>query len=385
MKGNNTATIVVILLVALLVFTGLVFYRAAQKSNPDGERTDVVVINVKVVRATEMTVREKVSFVGNIEAEETVPVYPKLRDLTIDKVSVHVGDKVGKGQALARLDDNLMSTKLRQARQFVGTAEANLRQADSTYRVNKKNFERYRSLAMSDVVSKQEFDHVENQYRIAEEARNAARFQLEDAKAALANVQINMGYHHVVAPVSGVISERNADPGDKSDSDVPMFVISRQEHLKLSGTVPERTFMILRSGAPATVTVEALPGRSFKATVMRIYPTLDAATRSGRVELGIDSNDVLKPGLYAQGTIEISERTGMVLPREAVHQLRGSPHWRVFVASGDHGVEARTVKLGADLGSTVEILEGVFPKDRIITTPSDRFQEQNVRIEVVEE
>lgn len=385
MKTNGSSMIFFALIVALLAFIGLIFHRAVQKANLENGSVVAAVINVRVVHAAEAAIREEVSFVGSIEAEETVPVYPKLGDLTIEKIVVNVGDYVKKGQLLAQLDSSLMVTNLRQVKQILGTAEAGLRQADSTYQMCKKDFERYRDLVGDGVVSRQEFDRVENQYRIAEEARSAARFQLEESRAALSNVQINIGYHNLVATASGVISARNADPGDKSDSGAPMFVISRVEHLKLAGAVPESAFMDLRVGAQAIVTAEALPGRSFEASVSRIYPTLDADTRSGRVELAINSNGILKPGLYARGTIKMGEHTGLLLPRETMRQLRGSPHWQIFVVSGDHGVEARTVKLGVDLGSTVEILEGVSREDRVIATQSERFQEQNIQIEVLKE
>lgn len=381
---KNTVMIVLVLAAALAGFYMLVNYRAEQKANLESAERAATVINVRIVSPQEEAVQSRVSFVGNIEAEETVPIYPKLKDLTITKVLVNVGDTVKSGQVLATLDDSLMSTNLQQSRQAVATAEANVRQAESTYRTNKSDYDRYQSLVKDGVVSRQEFERVENLYRIAGEQRKAAQFALADAKAALSGVQINMGYHSVTASASGVIAERNADPGDKSDPDSAMFVVSRQERLKLTGNVPESSFMTLQLGAPATVTAEALPGQSFKATVTRIYPTVDVATRSGKVELGIDSRGVLKPGLYAQGTIEMGEHKGIVLPREVVHQLRGSPNWRVFLLGEGGSVVIRPVTLGVDLGSNVEILEGVSLGDEVIATRSDRLEEQNVRVEVVE-
>ena len=381
---KNTVIILLVLVLSLAGFYMLVNHRAEQKANLEGAERAATVLNVKVISPHEETVHERVSFVGNIEAEETVPIYPKLKDLTITKVLVNVGDAVKSGQTLATLDNSLLSTNLQQAQQAVATAEAGVRQAESTFRTNKSDYDRYQSLVKDGVVSRQEFEKVENQYRISEEQRRSAQFALTDAKAALSNVQINMGYHNLVAPAGGVIAERNVDPGDKSNPDNPMFVISRQEKLKLTGSVPENAFMSLQLGAPATVTSEALPGQTFKATVTRIYPTIDVATRSGKVELGIDSRGVLKPGLYAQGLIEMGEHKGIVLPREVVRQLRGSPNWRVFLLGEGGTVLIRPVTLGMDLGSNVEILEGVSLGDKVIATQSDRLEEQNVRVEVVD-
>ena len=381
---KNTAIIVLALAAALAGFYMLVQYRAGQKANLESQERAATVINVKIIGAREETVYERVSFVGNIEAEETVPIYPKLKDLTITKVLVNVGDTVKSGQTLATLDNSLLSTNLQQAQQAVATAEAGLRQAESTYRTCKSDFGRYQSLVAEGVVSRQEYERIENQFRISEEQRRSAQFALTDAKAALSNVQINMGYHNVTASASGVIAERSADPGDKSNPDSAMFVVSRQERLKLTGTVPENAFMSLQLDAPAIVTSEALPGQTFKAAVTRIYPTIDVATRSGKVELEIESNGVLKPGLYARGTIEMGEHKGIVLPREAVHQLRGSPNWRVYLLGEGGSVVIRPVTLGVDLGSSVEILSGISLEDKVIATQSDRLEEQNVKVEVVE-
>ncbi|MDL2264664.1 efflux RND transporter periplasmic adaptor subunit, partial [Synergistaceae bacterium OttesenSCG-928-I11] len=272
---KKTIIIVAVLAAALAGFYWLTHYRAAQKAALESAPQEATVIKVRVISPTEEIIHEKVSFVGNVEAEETVPVYPKLKDLTITAINVNVGDRVKEGDVLARLDNSLMSTNLQQARQGVATAEANVRQAESTFQTQKRDYDRYKSLVADGVVSKQEFDRIENQYRIAEEQRRTAQFALADAKAALSNVQINMGYHSVVAPASGIISERNADPGDKSNPDAAMFVVSRQDRLKLTGSVPENAFMKLALGAPATVVAEALPGETFKASVTRIYPTID--------------------------------------------------------------------------------------------------------------
>jgi RND family efflux transporter MFP subunit len=373
-----------ILAASLAVFYGLVRYRFSQKARLESQIPEVSAVNVRVIKATEETIREHVSFVGNIEAIETVPVYPKLSNLTVTNVNVYVGDRVKKGQILATLDDSLMTTNLQQAKQVVGAAEANFRQSESTSDTRRKDYERYKSLVDEGVISRQEFDQAENQFRVAQEQALSARHLLAEARAALSNARISMGYHNVVAPVGGIISERNVDPGDKSNSDNVMFVLSRQDGLKLTGMVSESAFMTLKTGAPATVTAEALPGQAFEASVTRVYPTVDASTRSGRVELGIDSGGALKPGLYAQGEIEIGRHVGKVLPREAIRPLNGTPDWRVFLISGDHGVEARSVKLGMDRGNRVEILEGISLEDKIIVTQSDRLNERGVRVKVVD-
>jgi len=363
-KYSIPITAVIVAVVALLFWRG-------DKSNSVDHTTElapsVQKIRVAATKPTLMTFEDTVTFVGNLEAEERASVASKVSDVTVLSVNVDVGDEIKRGDILVEMDDGLNRRQIEEARAAVARAEAAIAQAKSRLSTVEKDYKRYKQLYEEQVISRQQFDQTEGQYEVEKAGLDLAQRELKQAQARLEQLLIVKNYHKVAAPVGGVIAERRVDPGDTIKSGDVLLVISRQDNVKIKGSITETDYPKVKLGQPVHVRVDAFPGREFNGKVNRISPVLDPATRTGEVEALMASQGLLKPGMFAPAFIVVGSHEALALPREAVRQLAGTGEWYCFVASDDVA-QQRPIKRGAEQGNWIEITEGIGESDLVITT-----------------
>lgn len=340
--------------------------------NKTNDQSDVVKplesIKVSVVKPTVMQFEDIVTFVGGVEPKEAAIVGSKVTsNVTVLDVFVDIGDQVKQGQLLARLDDSLTRRQIEEARAAVAAAKASISQAKSQLQTTEKDYVRYKNLYQEQVISRQQLDQIEGQYEVDKAKLDQSQRQLEQAEAQLRQLQVMMSYHDIVSPVNGVIAERNIDPGDTVGAGSSCFVVSRQETVKIKGTITESDYPKVRLGQLAHVTIDAFPGVSFEGSVSRLSPTLDASTRTANLEVWIPSKGILKPGMFARVEVVVGKHDGIALPREAVKQLAGTGEWYCFIVGSDGKAKQVFVKRGIESGNLVEIVEGVAESDSVIS------------------
>jgi len=355
--------------------------------NKTNDQGDVVrpleSIKVSVVKPTVMQFEDIVTFVGGVEPKEAAIVASKVTsNVTVLDVFVDIGDQVKQGQPLARLDDSLTRRQIEEARAAVAAAKASISQARSQLQTTEKDYVRYKNLYQEQVISRQQLDQIEGQYEVDKAKLDQSQRQLEQAEAQLRQLQVMMSYHDIVSPVNGVIAERNIDPGDTVGAGTSCFVVSRQETVKIKGTITESDYPKVRLGQLAHVTIDAFPGVSFDGSVSRLSPTLDASTRTANLEVWIPSKGILKPGMFARVEVVVGKHDGIALPKEAVKQLAGTGEWYCFIVGPDKKAKQIFVKRGIETGNLVEIIEGVSAEDRVIS-PVVRALGEGVPVEVV--
>jgi len=355
--------------------------------NKTNDQSDVVKplesIKVSVVKPTVMQFEDIVTFVGGVEPKEAAIVGSKVTsNVTVLDVFVDIGDQVKQGQLLARLDDSLTRRQIEEARAAVAAAKASISQAKSQLQTTEKDYVRYKNLYQEQVISRQQLDQIEGQYEVDKAKLDQSQRQLEQAEAQLRQLQVMMSYHDIVSPVNGVIAERNIDPGDTVGAGSSCFVVSRQETVKIKGTITESDYPKVRLGQLAHVTIDAFPGVSFDGSVSRLSPTLDASTRTANLEVWIPSKGILKPGMFARVEVVVGKHDGIALPKEAVKQLAGTGEWYCFIVGPDKKAKQIFVKRGIETGNLVEIIEGVSAEDRVIS-PVVRALGEGVPVEVV--
>ena len=381
MKIKTIVIAVVALAVVAIVGTRLF------NENKTNDQSDVVKplesIKVSVVKPTVMQFEDIVTFVGGVEPKEAAIVGSKVTsNVTVLDVFVDIGDQVKQGQPLARLDDSLTRRQIEEARAAVAAAKASISQARSQLQTTEKDYVRYKNLYQEQVISRQQLDQIEGQYEVDKAKLDQSQRQLEQAEAQLRQLQVMMSYHDIVSPVNGVIAERNIDPGDTVGAGTSCFVVSRQETVKIKGTITESDYPKVRLGQLAHVTIDAFPGVSFDGSVSRLSPTLDASTRTANLEVWIPSKGILKPGMFARVEVVVGKHDGIALPKEAVKQLAGTGEWYCFIVGPDKKAKQIFVKRGIETGNLVEIIEGVSAEDRVIS-PVVRALGEGVPVEVV--
>ncbi len=297
---------------------------------------------------------------GNVQALNSAPIYARTNGY-VSKWYVDIGSPVKAGQVLATIDAPEVQQQLVAARADLETAKANQNLADTTAT-------RWSTLLQKDAVSKQESDEKQGDL--------AAKKALTNAAAAnVGRLSALTGFTRLVAPFSGVVTSRSTQIGQLvtagSAADQPLFTVSDVSRMRIYVRVPQAYSAEIHPGLHVTLTLPEYPGRSFDAELTRAAGAVDQQSGSVLVELQAANPDrALKPGAYAQVRFPITGTSGsVVIPASAV--LYRSDGTLVAVAGPGNKVKLHAIKIGRDLGDTLEVTAGLTRADRVIDSPPD--------------
>ncbi|RXV66048.1 efflux RND transporter periplasmic adaptor subunit [Burkholderia stabilis] len=277
-----------------------------------------------------------------------------------------IGAHVKAGQTLAQITAPDLDAQLRQARADAATAQANYDYAKSTA-------QRWQDMVKTQSVSQQDTDT-----KVAD--MNAKRAMLASAQANVAHLTELVSYESVAAPFDGVITARNVDvgtlvtaggtPGSPGLSG-ELFHLEQTGTLRVFVDVPQDSAAGVTTGTSVYLTTQQYPARRFAARVARSAGAIDPVTRTLRVEIDVDNaDDALMPGAYAQAHLLVpSAAPAFELP---VSALLFRPNGVTVATVGANGTTAlKTVQIGRDFGTHVEIVSGIAASDRVIDNPGD--------------
>ncbi|WP_175848135.1 efflux RND transporter periplasmic adaptor subunit [Burkholderia arboris] len=280
--------------------------------------------------------------------------------------SADIGAHVKAGQTLAQITAPDLDAQLRQARADAATAQANYDYAKSTA-------QRWQDMLKTQSVSQQDTDT-----KVAD--MNAKRAMLASAQANVAHLTELVSYESVTAPFDGVITARNVDvgtlvtaggtPGSPGLSG-ELFHLEQTGTLRVFVDVPQDSAAGVTAGTAVFLTTQQYPGRRFAARVARSAGAIDPVTRTLRVEIDVDNGDgALMPGAYAQAHLLVPNAApALALP---VSALLFRPNGVTVATVAANGTTAlKTVQIGRDFGTRVEIVSGLAADDRVIDNPGD--------------
>ena len=255
----------------------------------------------------------------------------------LKQLLVKVGDRVGAGQAVARME----ATQAAQAQIQLADAKTNFARMDELYKVGG--------------VSKAQW----------EQAKSA----VDQAKLAYGNAAENTVLR---SPISGFVTAKNYDNGDMTSPQLPVVVIQQIAPVKAIIGVSEQYYSYLKKGAAATLSVDALGEETFSGIVTNIFPTLDPVTHTVSTEIEIANKDLkLRPGMYARVHLDFGTKEALTVPDKAIVRQAGSGARYVYVFSGGKAVY-RAVELGQQQGDLYEVVSGLNAGDQvIISAPSN--------------
>jgi len=179
----------------------------------------------------------------------------------------------------------------------------------------------------------------------------------------------------VKSDVKGVVSRLLLNPGSAVNPAVPLMTLVAIDRVKAVAAVDERKIRFIKMGQAAQVTLEAYPGEVFQARVTNISPVANPLNRTIEVELTLPNPGYrLKPGMYAEAEWVESKRSAMVVPLAAVVERSGQKY--VFLADGG---QARMIPVttGAVAGDAIEILSGLAPDQRVVTTGAGQLNDKD--------
>jgi multidrug efflux system membrane fusion protein len=287
------------------------------------------------------------------------------------------GDRVKRGDVVARLRDSEYRDKVDQAVGKVAAARAAAEKA-------RLDFERSTRLFKTQSITRPEME-------AATANRDGAVAQLAAAEAALQEARVALRDTALVAPIDADVLKKNAEPGTYLGPGMPAFILGDVRTVKVVLGLPDVALQGVKLGDAVAVTSDALPGRTFTARVSRIASQADPATRNFDVEVEIPNPDRLwKPGMIASVEVGSGDPQAAVplLPLTAfVAGAGGKDSFGVLVVEGDGAsahAKRRDVDLGDVVGNRVAVVRGLAAGERVVTVGASMVIDGE-RVEVLPE
>lgn len=369
MLPNRIATLAV-----LAVFTAMSARAAEQATVPDPTS---LLPAVSVVPADQREIVEWAVVTGTLVPRDEILVSPEVEGLRITELLVEEGDRVTKGQVLARLSLEMIETQEAANKATIARAEAaiiqarsQITQADAANLEAKQALERAQSLVRTGNATAVTLEQRVSTAQSAEGKLAAAKGGLELAQADLATakaqaneIALRRARTDIRAPEGGIINRRTARVGATASAvNEPLFRLIARGEVELEGDVPETALPRLQPGDPAVLDLDR--GKTLAGKVRRVYPEVDRMTRLGKVRVTLAPEATLYIGAFARGRVEIARRNGVSVPLAAVLYSADGTSSVLTVAEGK--VEARKVETGLSAEGFTELRSGLKPGEMVV-------------------
>ena len=312
----------------------------AGKKAAEAQVAEDIVPSVSVVEVSTREVPQTATYTSTVQPYVKNNIAPQMAG-RITKINAEIGDFVKKGQVLAEID------------------KAQLQQAQLQLHNQEVELERLRALYDAGGLSKSDLDAIELSY-------NVIKTQVDNL---LENTVL-------CSPIDGVVTARNYDVGDMYAMSMPIYTVEQIRPVKLLVGISESDYTKVKKGDAVEITVDALPGQTFTGKVGKIYPTIDAATRTFLVEVVVTNNgNVLRPGMFARVNVTFGVNNNVVIPDVAVVKQQGSGERFVYILNQDGTVNYQKVVLGRRMGAEYEVLEGIPSGAKVVTGGQIRLKD----------
>lgn len=349
-RGRVLWTVASLALVLAVLAAAFVLTRPSGRTAPAATPTAPPVLTVQTMPVREQTLQRPVIGDGSVVAWQELVVGIEAGGLRVAEVPIEEGERVTKGQVLARLDDLVLAAQAGSARGSVTEAEAALALAQAELR-------RATELSRTDAVARQTLEQRQANLRQTEARLLSARARLEEAEARLAQTRI-------LAPADGIVARRSILPGAVAQPGQEVARLIRDGRLELAARVPELELPGIAPGQHVRVRHGA---NEIEGEVRAVAPVVAAETRLGTVHVALPAGSGLRPGMFAQAEILPAARPALVVPNEAVI-FRDGRSTAFVLPEGSDRVALRAVRTGERRGGVIEILEGLQAGDRVVAT-----------------
>lgn len=307
--------------------------KAAAKGGPGGPGGPTP---VEVVVVEPSAVQEDLQAVGSLRSNESVVLRPEVSG-RIATIGFRDGQVVKKGQLLIGLDATLNEAEVAQYRAEYDLALSNLKRSED--------------------LARQKF--------ISSSAQETAASNAQVAEARLKLAQARLSKMKIVSPFDGIVGIRGVSLGDYVKDGTDLVNVEDVRILKVDFRLPERSLSQIKTGQDVEVVADALPNERWQGQIEAINPRVDANGRSLELRGRLDNaSGKLRPGMFVRVRVIVGERTGLLVPEEAIVP-QGDAFYVYTVVEG--AAKRVPVKIGVRRDAKVEIVEGLSPGDQVVT------------------
>ena len=322
------------MIVEVLIFTCLLSTHASAQ-----ESSSVPALTVTSTFPRKENWPIEITAYGSIAAWEEASIGARIGGYQLIEVFVNVGDRVKKGQVLARFDQALLLAEKKELQARADQANANQQRALTLQGRN----------AMSD----QDTLHAITQSKIAE--------------ALLDRIQLQLEYTDVRAPDDGVISARFATLGATATVGQELFRLIRQERLEWRGELDAINLSEVKAGQ--SILLQLPDGSPAHATVRKTSPALDINTRLAIIYADLHPNDHAKAGMYVSGRIQVGQSSALTLPAKSVIIRDGNSYVLTLLGQNETTkVSLREVEVGRRHKENIEIKSGIDENESVVNS-----------------
>ncbi|MGF6724548.1 membrane fusion protein (multidrug efflux system) [Paraburkholderia sp. GAS41] len=363
-----------------LIAVGLVAFGIARRAHNVADLRNVAaeesVPQVQIISPAPGPATRSITLPGTIKAWSYAPIYAQVSGYVV-KWFKDYGAPVKAGEMLATVDAPAVDEQYE-------SALADLEVAQTNYQLATVTAARWTALSGTQAVSQQEVD-----VKVADAA--AQKAQMHAAEHKVARFKVLESFRNIIAPFDGVVTSRNTDVGNyvnAAGGDVgargaadELFSVADIHEMRVFVSVPQDYSGILEPGLTATLTLPQYPNREFKASFDTTANSFDPQTRTVVTELLIPNPDhLIWPGTYADvHFVAPMDHNVLVIPEQAL--LFRAEGMQVALVGAHDTVHLQNVKLGRNLGQTVEIVSGLQRSDRLVLSPSAGILEgEQVRV-----
>jgi RND family efflux transporter MFP subunit len=353
-------------------------------------------VDVTTAAAISRNLPRGVEAVGSLAADEEVVVSAQIAG-ELTALSVDFGSYVQQGQVIGQIDRRDAQLKVEQAEaalkqtmarlgmkegeRFDPQQNAEVQQAKAQLDWANLEYGRNVKLVENGDVPRAVYDQATTnrnmaraRYQAALDAVNQQVALVEQQKAAINLARKSVTDTVVRSPISGAVKEKHVARGAYLAVGNKIVTLVKTSPLRLRADIPESSAAAVRVGQTITLSVDALPDRTFEGRVIRIGPSLSEQTRALTVEAQVaNPSNQLRPGMFAKTQlITDTNASAVMIPRKAVLSVAGLS--KVFVVENGKARE-RIVKTGEGDGELVEIVSGVNANEVVATSNLDKLQE----------
>lgn len=330
-----------IIVAAILAFTALIGFRLASNKKKIDEKNQLpantnVAIPVTVAEVAEGSVKQQLVKTGNLIPYKEADIMATAQG-KVTQVNFELGSSVRQGATLVAVDNKLK--------------ELSLQSTELTIDKLKKDVNRYNTLYAGNATTELQVNETKYNYENALNQAEQIKKQIQDAV--------------VKAPISGRVVKKNIEAGEYVNPGTVLGTILDVSRLKVQVLVNEKDVYQLREGQKVNVSTDVFAGRVFGGTISYIAPQGDTE-HNYPVEITLSNGNVLKAGTFVN--VDFSQKSNqkaLQIPRIALVESIKNPY--VYVVDG--GVaRQRKISVGRDFGDSIEVLGGLQPGDRVVTT-----------------
>jgi RND family efflux transporter MFP subunit len=334
-------------------------------------------ISVKTAPAHPGRIVRTVEFSGVLVPNHTVNIFAKMAGIATT-VTADVGNRVTAGQLLVQIDTRELNAQLAVAEAAaagVGDQAVQVKSGTETARLNlemaQRSYERTKTLLDTKVVTRSQLDDAQTKLDLAKTAFDNSNRQyqtitgsgLAQAEAQVNFIKVQISNSTITSPISGIVTNRNINPGEITSMSTPLLSIADVATLKLQGNVSQDDVVRIPVGGRVNVVVDALSTNSYVGRVEQVGPIAAATGQYFPVVVSLKNDGKLLAGMTAKASFTWTGGEGILIPLSAVADSQDG-RASVFVVS-EGRVHAKNVDLGPRSDSEVQVISGLAASETV--------------------